>query len=97
MPEDLIDLICGGLDLMASAFGKLFVPCVVGNNHETKKMQMKERVFTSTESTCTAASLDTFGGASMSNSASPRQRTVRLIFLVIVISLLEIDCVLWQR
>ena len=48
--EDLIDLICGGLDLMASAFGKVFVPCVVGNHgRSTKKMQMKERVFTSHE------------------------------------------------
>jgi len=48
--EDLIDLISGGLETMASAFGKLFVPCVVGNHgRSTKKMQMKERVFTSHE------------------------------------------------
>lgn len=48
--EDLIDLISGGLELMASSFGKLFVPCVVGNHgRSTKKMQMKERVFTSHE------------------------------------------------
>jgi hypothetical protein len=48
--EDLIDLIAGGLDLMATTFGKLFVPCVVGNHgRSTKKMQMKERVFTSHE------------------------------------------------
>lgn len=48
--EDLIDLISGGLEHMASAFGKLFVPCVVGNHgRSTKKMQMKQRVFTSHE------------------------------------------------
>ena len=48
--EDLTDLLCGGLELMATAFGKLFVPCVVGNHgRSTKKMQMKERVFTSHE------------------------------------------------
>lgn len=48
--EDLIDLISGGLEMMASSFGKLFVPCVVGNHgRSTKKMQMKERVFTSHE------------------------------------------------
>ncbi len=48
--EDLIDLISAGLDTMAGAFGKLFVPCVVGNHgRSTKKMQMKERVFTSHE------------------------------------------------
>jgi hypothetical protein len=48
--EDLIDLISAGLELMATSFGKLFVPCVVGNHgRSTKKMQMKERVFTSHE------------------------------------------------
>jgi hypothetical protein len=48
--EDLIDLICGGLETMATNFGKLFVPCVVGNHgRSTKKMQAKERVFTSHE------------------------------------------------
>lgn len=48
--EDLIDLISGGLELMATSFGKLFVPCVVGNHgRSTKKMQMKERVHTSHE------------------------------------------------
>jgi hypothetical protein len=35
---------------MAGSFGKLFMPCVVGNHgRSTKKMQMKERVFTSHE------------------------------------------------
>ncbi len=48
--EDLIDMISGGLETMATSFGKLFVPCVVGNHgRSTKKMQMKERVFTSHE------------------------------------------------
>ena len=48
--EDLIDLISGGLETMATAFGALFVPCVVGNHgRSTKKMQMKQRVFTSHE------------------------------------------------
>src|SRR5258708_2455482 len=48
--EDLIDLISAGLETMAGQFGKLFVPCVVGNHgRSTKKMQMKQRVFTSHE------------------------------------------------
>ena len=48
--EDLIDLLAGGLETMATKFGKLFVPCVVGNHgRSTKKMQMKDRVFTSHE------------------------------------------------
>ncbi len=48
--EDLIDLISAGLDTMATAFGKVFVPCVVGNHgRSTKKMMMKDRVFTSHE------------------------------------------------
>ncbi len=48
--EDLIDLIGAGLETMATSFGKIFVPCVVGNHgRSTKRMQMKERVFTSHE------------------------------------------------
>lgn len=48
--EHLIDLICGGLEMMAGSFGKLYVPCVVGNHgRSTKKMQAKERVVTSHE------------------------------------------------
>ena len=48
--EDLIDLIGAGLETMATQFGKVFVPCVVGNHgRSTKKMQMKDRVFTSHE------------------------------------------------
>ena len=35
---------------MAGRFGKAFIPCVVGNHgRSTKKMQMKQRVFTSHE------------------------------------------------
>ncbi len=48
--EDLIDLLCGGIDTMATNFGKVFVPCVVGNHgRSTKRMQMKQRVHTSHE------------------------------------------------
>jgi hypothetical protein len=48
--NDLTDLIAAGLETMATAFGKLYVPCVVGNHgRSTKKMQMKQRVFTSHE------------------------------------------------
>lgn len=48
--EDLIDLISAGIETMATSFGKVFVPCVVGNHgRSTKKMQMKQRVHTSHE------------------------------------------------
>ncbi len=48
--NDLTDLLAGALDTMAGKFGKLFVPCVVGNHgRSTKKMQMKQRVFSSYE------------------------------------------------
>ncbi len=48
--EDLIDMIIAALESMATAFGKVFVPCCVGNHgRSTKKMQMKERVVTSHE------------------------------------------------
>lgn len=48
--EDLIDLIGAGLETVATQFGKVFVPAVVGNHgRSTKKMQMKDRVFTSHE------------------------------------------------
>ena len=48
--EDLIDMIVAGLETMASAFGKVFCPCVVGNHgRSTKKMQAKQRVHTSHE------------------------------------------------
>lgn len=45
--NDLTDLLAGGIERMASKFGKVFVPCVVGNHgRSTKKMRMKGRVFT---------------------------------------------------
>lgn len=48
--EDLIDILAAGIETMASHFGKLFLPCVVGNHgRSTKKMQAKDRVFTSHE------------------------------------------------
>lgn len=48
--NDLTDLIAGALDTMAGKFGKLFVPCVVGNHgRATRKPRMKGRVFTSYE------------------------------------------------
>ncbi len=46
--NELTDIIGAQLDTMATKFGKLFVPCVVGNHgRNTKKMRMKGRVFTS--------------------------------------------------
>lgn len=48
--EDLIDMLAGSIESMATQFGKAFLPCVVGNHgRSTKKMQMKQRVFTSHE------------------------------------------------
>lgn len=48
--EDLIDLISSALETMATKFGKVFVPCVVGNHgRATHKMRMKNRVYTSHE------------------------------------------------
>lgn len=45
--NDLTDILAGGIDKLATAFGKIFVPCVVGNHgRSTKKMRMKGRVFT---------------------------------------------------
>jgi hypothetical protein len=45
--NDLTDLLAAGLDTMASKFGRVFVPGVVGNHgRSTKKMVMKNRVFT---------------------------------------------------
>jgi hypothetical protein len=46
--HDLTDLIGGGLEQMLSKFGRVFVPCVVGNHGRTsKKLPMKNRVYTS--------------------------------------------------
>ena len=48
--EDLIDLIIASIETLADAFGKVFVPCVVGNHgRSTKKMEMKNRVVSSHE------------------------------------------------
>lgn len=45
--HDLTDLLGAGLETMASKFGRVFVPCVVGNHgRSTHKMRMKNRVFT---------------------------------------------------
>jgi hypothetical protein len=46
--NDLTDMLAAGLERMADKFGRVFVPCVVGNHgRSTKKMRMKGRVFTS--------------------------------------------------
>jgi len=48
--EDVTDALCGAIDEMATKFGRLFVPCVVGNHgRSTKRPRMKGRVFTSYE------------------------------------------------
>lgn len=45
--NDLTDVIAAGLEKMASAFGKVFVPVVVGNHgRTTKRLPMKNRVYT---------------------------------------------------
>jgi hypothetical protein len=46
--NDLTDLLAGGIERMASKFGKVYVPCVVGNHgRSTKKLPHKLRVYTS--------------------------------------------------
>jgi hypothetical protein len=46
--NDLTDMLAAGLERMADTFGKVFVPCVVGNHgRSTMKMRMKGRVYTS--------------------------------------------------
>lgn len=48
--NELTDITAGALDQMATQFGRLFVPCVVGNHgRNTRKPRMKGRVFTSLE------------------------------------------------
>jgi hypothetical protein len=45
--NDLTDIIAAGLEKMASAFGKVFCPVVVGNHgRSTKRLPMKNRVYT---------------------------------------------------
>jgi predicted phosphodiesterase len=48
--NDLTDLLASALDQLADRFGKVFVPCVVGNHgRASKKPRMKGRVYTSHE------------------------------------------------
>jgi predicted phosphodiesterase len=48
--NDLTDLIAAGLSTLADRFGRVFVPCVVGNHgRSTRKPRMKGRVYTSHE------------------------------------------------
>lgn len=45
--HDLTDLLGAGIEAMASKFGRVFVPAVVGNHgRSTHKMRMKNRVYT---------------------------------------------------
>lgn len=45
--NDLTDILGAGIEKMASKFGRVYVPCVVGNHgRSTKKMRMKGRVYT---------------------------------------------------
>lgn len=45
--NELTDILAGGIEKLASSFGHVFVPCVVGNHgRSTKKMRMKGRVYT---------------------------------------------------
>lgn len=46
--NDLTDILASAIDNMATKFGKVFLPCVVGNHgRNTKRMRMKDRVYTS--------------------------------------------------
>jgi hypothetical protein len=48
--NDLTDLLASALERMADAFGRVFVPCVVGNHgRASRKPRMKGRVYTSHE------------------------------------------------
>lgn len=48
--NDLTDLLAGALGKLADTFGKVFVPCVVGNHgRSSRKPRMKGRVYTSHE------------------------------------------------
>lgn len=48
--NELTDVLAAALERMAESFGKVFVPCVVGNHgRSTKKVVMKGRVYTSHE------------------------------------------------
>jgi hypothetical protein len=46
--NDLTDMLAGGIEQMADVFGRVFLPCVVGNHgRSTHKPVMKGRVYTS--------------------------------------------------
>lgn len=48
--NDLLDMLIWAIDQMRDEFGKVFVPCVIGNHgRTTKKMRAKEAVFRSYE------------------------------------------------
>lgn len=48
--NDLTDILAAGLERLADKFGRVFVPCVVGNHgRASKKPRMKGRVYTSHE------------------------------------------------
>jgi predicted phosphodiesterase len=48
--NDLTDILAAGLERMADTFGRVFVPCVVGNHgRASRKPRMKGRVYTSHE------------------------------------------------
>ena len=48
--NDLTDLLAGALETVADKFGKVFVPCVVGNHgRASRKPRMKGRIYTSHE------------------------------------------------
>jgi hypothetical protein len=48
--NDLTDILAAGLEQMADKFGRVFVPCVVGNHgRASRKPRMKGRVYTSHE------------------------------------------------
>ena len=48
--NDLTDILAAALERMADEFGRVFVPCVVGNHgRATRKPRMKGRVYTSHE------------------------------------------------
>ena len=48
--NDLTDLIAAALERVADVFGRVYVPCVVGNHgRSTRKPRMKQRVYTSYE------------------------------------------------
>lgn len=48
--NELTDLMAGAIEEMASKFGKVFLPCVVGNHgRNSRRPRMKSRVYTSHE------------------------------------------------